>query len=249
MRRRPGPSALLGLVSGVALAACAARRPCPAPTIEPAGPRGSPLATTTLAARPAFDRERERRAVLRAVLVGVYREPTTRRFVVDRALSAAGPMGSLDDREIERLRAAGLQVGDPLRLADGSRMFRPSLDGVSPAVLDDWAAHAAPSRTPTNLDAPLPIDWVEASEWADLAVRVGDDRVDIDATWEAFHRRHPSSLGWVHLADVGFSAAGDVALTYAWSLRGGLDGGGAWYVLEKRGGVWTIVKKEQDWVS
>jgi hypothetical protein len=187
---------------------------------------------------------------MRTVLVDLYRRPTTKRFVVDKTLRARGAeQEPLDDHEIERLRKAGLRFEEPLKLSDGSRVFRPTMKGLDRQWVDDSAAHGASSATPIDLDTPLPVDWASEADWSAVEVRVGNDRIDLDATWEAFHRRHPGSEGWVHLADVGFSPTGDAALTYAWSLAGSLDGGGAWILLEKREGRWTIVKQENDWVS
>ena len=238
MRLAPFRSALLALASCELLAACATCCPRTAASwaSSPSSPAPRPTPTLEAASPPKpqpFDRERERRAVMRAVLVGLYRGAGTKRFVVDKTLRAGGPeQEPLDDREVERLRKAGLHFEEPLKLSDGSRVFRPTMKELDGRLVDDWAAHGASSPTPVDLDAPLPIDWVSEADWSAVEVRVGADGIDIDATWEAFHRRHPGSEGWVHLADVGFSPAGDAALTYAWSLSGSLAGGGAWILLE-----------------
>jgi hypothetical protein len=185
---------------------------------------------------------------MRVVLVEMFGGEGSKRFVLDPALRSGGPFeeDALDDQEIARLRAAGLRFAEPLRLPHGRRVFAPTIEGLDARTTADWVVHAAPSPTPVDLDLPLPTDWFSEADWRDLEARGG---ADLDETWDAFHRSHPDSAGWIHLSDVGLSPDGDSALIYAWSLAGSLDGAGSWVLLVKRGGRWAIAKREVEWVS
>jgi hypothetical protein len=203
---------------------------------------------------PAFDRETERRDVLRVVLESVFGRDrygkSAQRYVVDPTLRSGGAVEvRMDDREVERLRAAGFEFPEPLRLPDGSRVFAPQLEGLDPVTTADWTTHALDSPAPRNLVADRPIEWFTSADWDTLAVHLGEDRIDIDGSWDAFHRKFPGSCGHVHSSDVGFSARHDQALVQAWSLAGGEDGAGYWILLEKRDGRWTVVEQQQEWVS
>jgi hypothetical protein len=215
-------------------------------------PPGPPTRSTGPAA--AFDREIERRAVMRVVLMERYSEVEgkgrAKRFVLDPMLGSSILL--LSDRDIARRREIGSKFVEPLALPDGSRARPPGIDGLDARVVADWAAHAAPSPTPRDLDVRLPIEWFTEVDWEALKpISVTGEGFfnDIAPEWTHFHVKHPDSAGWIHLTDVGFSANGATALIYVVRVAGGLDGSGRWFVLERRDGRWTIVKQKRAWVS
>jgi|SRR5581483_621519 len=66
--------------------------------------------------------------------------------------------------------------------------------------------------------------------------------------WNNFTTRN-NVQAYVTLSRVGFTVAGDRALVYVQFLCGPLCGHGAYYVLAKRAGVWSIVGDHVNWVS
>lgn len=56
--------------------------------------------------------------------------------------------------------------------------------------------------------------------------------------WKKFYDQHPDSGGWIELSAVGFNADKTIAVVYMGHSCGGLCGGGAFHVLQKRDGKW-----------
>lgn len=78
--------------------------------------------------------------------------------------------------------------------------------------------------------------------------------VDLDAAdafedWEGFYREHPASRGILTFAPVGFSLGRRQALVFYSLVREGLDGSGNVVLLERVGGTWRVVAKENVWIA
>ncbi len=232
---------------------CAAPSPCqrPAPSPRPTpspGPRLAPCARPVAPApAPAFDREVARRAVFVAVLEQLHRYEDTRRFVVNPTLAPEGVELEMDaDEGFARLAPADSWMVLP----DGRRMLRPGLKDVDAGLLADWVAHTTPTSVPRDLSAALPIEWFTEADWKALRTPSRSANGDeLDGEWDAFHRLHPHSSGWITLSDVGFSADGSQALLQTTSGRGGLDGSGSWVLLKRVDGRWTVAETHMSWVA
>ena len=246
---------LLWAIASLVLAGCATCSPCPSTTriaTRPSAParRMSPAPhPSDPAPTAAFDRELERRAVMRVVLTEAYGQDWVKRFVLDPTLQ--GGDSAPGERMTEILRAKGWRE-ELLELPDGRRVMPPGIAGldVGAPLIADWAAHGAPSPVPQDLDLPLPVEWFTDADWDALeGVVITGEGAYNSPKWQAFHLKHPDSAGVITLSDVGFSPGGDQALIYAASSSGSLAGSGGWILLEKRDGHWTIVQRKRTWVS
>jgi hypothetical protein len=190
---------------------------------------------------------------MHVVLTGWYRggvEGEAKRFVLDPMLGS--DIHLLSDLSTPRSRERGSESALPLVLPDGRHAAPPPFGGLDPRMVADWTAHTAPSPTPTDLDLPLPIGWFTDAEWAALEklVVTGEGIFNENARlWSAFYAKHPDSTGWIHMTDVGFSPDGTTALIYVVRVAGGLNGSGAWFLLEKRDGTWTVLGQKRTWIA
>jgi len=75
------------------------------------------------------------------------------------------------------------------------------------------------------------------------------DFVFKNGSWPAYYKRFPGSPGILGFSRVGFSADGTQALFFASGKCGGLCGGGAYVVMERRDGRWVIEKEIETWIS
>jgi hypothetical protein len=70
--------------------------------------------------------------------------------------------------------------------------------------------------------------------------------------WEGFYQLYPDSGGMIELSAVGFNADKTVAVVYSGHSCGGLCGGGAFHVLQKKAGKWETLSwngSECRWAS
>lgn len=260
-RQNRGTTSVVCTLASAALAGCTTCCPSPSPAspspatrwTSAATPPTSPVAAPPASApAPAFDRDIERRAVMRVVLTERYGEVEGRakRFVLDPRPGSS--INELDDRKIARLREIGSKFVEPIALPDGRRASRPHIDGLEAAMVADWATHTRPSPTPRDLNLLLPVDWFTEADWAALkpVVVTGEDvHNDPAPKWTRFHATHPDSAGWIRLTDVGFTPDGGRALIYVVRAAGAAGGSGRWFVLEKRDGRWVIAQPSLAWIS
>ena len=75
------------------------------------------------------------------------------------------------------------------------------------------------------------------------------DSVFKNGNWPAYYKRFPGSPGILGFSRVGFNADGTQALFFASVSCGGLCGGGAYVVMERRDGHWVIEKEIEAWIS
>ncbi len=200
-----------------------------------------------------FDREAERVAVLRALLIDQYSHVDgggeARRFVLDPTLGSALPI--LRERDEQRLKERGIAYPEPVILPDGRKARRPRFDGLDEGLVEDWSRRTALSPTPPDLGLPHPVDWFTSEDWEQLkgAVVTGGINSHGSPRWTTFHIRHPDSAGWINLSDVGFSRGGQQALVYVAMASGSLGGSGRWFLLSKREGSWIVDSSKLVWRS
>jgi len=66
--------------------------------------------------------------------------------------------------------------------------------------------------------------------------------------WEAFYKKY-SPAGYMQFSRVGFNNTVDQAIVYVGSIPGPMMGGGNYYLLERKGGQWSIREQVLAWVS
>jgi hypothetical protein len=66
--------------------------------------------------------------------------------------------------------------------------------------------------------------------------------------WDAFHEKYSPS-GYMQFSRVGFNDTVDQAIVYVASIPGPMMGSGNYYLLEKKGGQWSIWEPVLAWVS
>jgi len=66
--------------------------------------------------------------------------------------------------------------------------------------------------------------------------------------WDAFHKKYSPS-GYMQFSRVGFNDTVDQAIVYVASIPGPMMGSGNYYLLEKKGGQWSIREQVLAWVS
>jgi len=66
--------------------------------------------------------------------------------------------------------------------------------------------------------------------------------------WEAFHKKYSPS-GYMQFSRVGFNDTLDQAIIYVGAIPGAMMGSGNYYLLEKKGGQWSIREQVLAWVS
>ena len=87
----------------------------------------------------------------------------------------------------------------------------------------------------------LPVSFLSKDEIADFYRFVGG--------WDGFYMRYPDARALMVLSRVGVDATCSQALVYLGIMRRPLSGAGYYFLLEKKGGVWTIVSQWMDWIS
>jgi hypothetical protein len=66
--------------------------------------------------------------------------------------------------------------------------------------------------------------------------------------WDAFYKKYSPS-GYMQFSRVGFNDTVDQAIVYVGSIPGPMMGSGNYYLLEKKGGQWSIREQVLAWVS
>jgi hypothetical protein len=72
--------------------------------------------------------------------------------------------------------------------------------------------------------------------------------VDRPDGWEAFYKKYSPS-GYMQFSRVGFNNTLDQAIIYVGVIPGAMMGSGNYYLLEKKGGQWSIREQVLAWVS
>jgi hypothetical protein len=67
--------------------------------------------------------------------------------------------------------------------------------------------------------------------------------------WDLFYKNYPAAPGITELSLVGFNTAFDQALVYLGQQSNYLAGSGAYYLLVKADGVWTVSQTVMTWIS
>lgn len=67
--------------------------------------------------------------------------------------------------------------------------------------------------------------------------------------WKLFYKKFPDAKSLIKLSKVGFRPNNNKAIVYFVFFRGCLDGGGAFILLEKKEGRWSVVKTIGLWIS
>jgi hypothetical protein len=191
-----------------------------------------------------------RREVLSAVLEACCGEPTGRVFVVDETLRPGRLRLSAAEVPAERAK-------DAVVLPDGSWALPPQIEGVTPALFEDWLAQRAPSPAPRDLKASRPIEWLSADGFAalmpgraaEVTPRTGEEEDPRPDPWmRHFHARFPGAGAWIRSSDVGFSPSFDQALVLV-SRVGDWSSSSRWYFLRREGGQWAVVAERLSVIS
>jgi hypothetical protein len=115
------------------------------------------------------------------------------------------------------------------------------LPNASNETLDNYFQR---NRQPTQLssDMQLGIHYILLS--ADDLSAV----LDQPGGWEAFYKKYSPS-GYMQFSRVGFNNMLDQAIIYVGVIPGPMMGSGNYYLLEKKGGQWSIREQVLAWVS
>ncbi len=71
----------------------------------------------------------------------------------------------------------------------------------------------------------------------------------IEEGWDNFYRKYPGASGITYLSRVGFNQKRDTALIYVSNVRNGEVGGGAYLLLTKSNGKWSVISRTRGWIT
>ena len=152
--------------------------------------------------------------VYAAVLDSFFVLPTTRQLLV-QPRTVTG-VGHIDDQDYES-GIAGL-APLPAGLQGNFELHRRKEQAVPPI----------PARVPTKHFTPTLADALP--------------RNDPDEFWTAFEKKYPHANGILGVSPVGFSTDGNAALVMVDHACGSLCGATVYYLLERRGTRWIVVR-------
>jgi hypothetical protein len=131
--------------------------------------------------------------------------------------------------------------GQPIPWEQSGTALQARLPALQPETFDNFRErNRHQSRFQPSFHMAPPYDLIEQSQFNSLFKNGG---------WTAFYKRFPGSPGAVTFSRVGFNADGTQALFFATNHCGGLCGGGAYVVMQKHDGHWTIEKAIETWMS
>jgi hypothetical protein len=131
---------------------------------------------------------------------------------------------------------------------------------LSPKTLDEtlkWASDHTPGGIAPELVESLERQNAQSHEISDLFslnvkhVLVTEDEINNlmkGGEWELFYDKYPKSQGIISLSRVGFDASKTQALVYFGNPTSATSGGGAYILLEKKGGTWIVKREIPMWV-
>ncbi len=105
--------------------------------------------------------------------------------------------------------------------------------------------HYREVAVPRDLDVGAPITWFTDAEFQALVEEAEKTKepLSLETAWDTLRKRYPKWSGWISVGAIGFSRDGRQALTDTSAGFAGLSMSGHVVLLEKRGGVWRVVKE------